>query len=89
MIGPPRIIGLNISTLPHIIDIDEGNSTTIEINKDDVILHPGITVYATGRYIGGVEGRSEYWWMRIRDGVRENISEPTPIHDGQCLIYRL
>jgi len=27
------------------------------------------------------EGLSEYWWMRIRQGQREQISDPTPIPD--------
>jgi hypothetical protein len=26
-------------------------------------------------YIGGFEGASEFWWMRIRDGVREQVRD--------------
>jgi hypothetical protein len=29
-------------------------------------------------YIGGFEGDSEYWWLRIRGGKREQIDVPRP-----------
>ena len=33
-----------------------------------------------GQYIGGNEGKSEYWWIRItKDGKRQQITEPKPI----------
>lgn len=38
----------------------------------------GHVLRAQGNYIGGMEGESEYWWMRIREGVRETLSEPRP-----------
>jgi len=38
----------------------------------------GSTVKASIQYIGGQPGASEFWWMRIRNGEREQISEPTP-----------
>lgn len=35
---------------------------------------------AEGRYIGGLEGPSEYWWMKVSpDGKRSQITEPRPI----------
>ena len=35
-------------------------------------------------YIGGVEGASEYWWMRITaDGKRTQVTEPKAIPDKQ------
>jgi hypothetical protein len=30
---------------------------------------------AKTEYVGGFEGASEYWWMRIRDGVREQVRD--------------
>lgn len=40
----------------------------------------GSCVIAIGDYIGGKQGRSQYWWMRVTaDGDREQISEPTEI----------
>lgn len=39
----------------------------------------GSTVKASIQYIGGKPGASEFWWMRIRNGEREQISEPTPL----------
>jgi creatine kinase len=35
---------------------------------------------AKSDYIGGYEGASEYWWMRILDGVRTELSIPKPIN---------
>jgi hypothetical protein len=33
-----------------------------------------------GQYIGGQEGKSEYWWIRItKDGKRVQITEPKAI----------
>ena len=32
-------------------------------------------------YWGGTQGHSEYWWIRIRNGRRENICDPTPVPD--------
>lgn len=40
---------------------------------------PGSRLEARGVYIGGIEGASEYWWLRIRAGKREQLGEPTPI----------
>ena len=34
---------------------------------------------ASLRYWGGTQGHSEYWWLRIRNGRRENITDPTPV----------
>lgn len=44
----------------------------------------GNPVVATPSYIGGIEGASEYWWLRINKGKRENVSEPKEIdpNDG-------
>ena len=41
----------------------------------------GGEIYATGNYIGGVQGASEYWWVRIAsDGTRNNdFTSPKPI----------
>lgn len=40
----------------------------------------GQPVVAVSQYIGGREGASEYWWLRIdKDGNRENIRAPTCI----------
>jgi len=38
-------------------------------------------------YVGGTQGASEFWWMRIRDGERENMSEPSALSEVQvaCL----
>lgn len=35
---------------------------------------------AEGQYIGGSEGPSEYWWMRVTpDGKRSQVTDPKPI----------
>ena len=40
---------------------------------------PGQRAIAEGMYIGGNEGPSEYWWLRIKNGHRENLNEPVAI----------
>ena len=40
----------------------------------------GNRIIATSKYIGGYEGKSEYWWIRIKDGEREQITEPRGIN---------
>jgi hypothetical protein len=41
------------------------------------ILKVGNTARAETNYIGGTEGRSEFWWMRISsDGKRTQVKEP-------------
>ena len=39
----------------------------------------GNRIVAKSKYIGGYEGTSEYWWIRIKDGEREQITEPRAI----------
>ena len=39
----------------------------------------GSVAVAQIKYIGGSPGPSEFWWMRIRDGDREQITDPRPI----------
>lgn len=39
----------------------------------------GNYVVATTDYIGGTEGPSQYWWMRVKNGRREQLSEPVEI----------
>lgn len=44
----------------------------------------GRPVVAVSRYIGGREGASEYWWLRVdKDGNRENLTAPVAI-DPTC-----
>ena len=40
----------------------------------------GHRLVASSKYIGGYEGTSEYWWIRIKDGEREQITEPCTIN---------
>ena len=40
----------------------------------------GSVVVAVPSYIGGVEGESEYWWLRINKGKREQVSQPRKIN---------
>ncbi len=43
-------------------------------------MEVGSAAVAQHTYIGGFEGRSEYWWMRITaDGKRVQVTEPTAI----------
>lgn len=38
---------------------------------------------ADAKYIGGFEGPSEYWWIRVtKDGKRQQITEPKPISNN-------
>jgi hypothetical protein len=40
----------------------------------------GEPVVAVSRYIGGREGASEYWWLRVnKEGNRENLTAPVAI----------
>jgi hypothetical protein len=41
----------------------------------------GARVYAEPEYIGGTEGLSEYWWVRIKAGKRIQIGDPRAV-DG-------
>jgi hypothetical protein len=38
-------------------------------------------------YVGGIPGQSEFWWMRIRDGQRENLSDPVALTAAQTLLF--
>ena len=52
---------------------------------------PGTTLRAETKYIGGTEGASEYWWIRIRAGKREQIGEAAPVradHDPRVYIVQ-
>lgn len=43
-------------------------------------LYVGGYAKASGKYIGGYEGPSEYWWMKVTsDGKRIQITEPKSI----------
>lgn len=68
----PDMLGPVLAGPPRMLDLQIAGEMSISKH-----------VSASGQYIGGVEGPSEYWWMRIKDGVRENISEPTPISQGE------
>ena len=46
-------------------------------------LWAGGYAVAEAAYIGGYEGASEYWWLRIRDGVREQVRDQLS-SDPQC-----
>ena len=39
----------------------------------------GYALLAESKYIGGIEGSSEFWWLRIKNGKREQVSEPREI----------
>jgi len=39
----------------------------------------GQSLQAELDYVGGAQGASEFWWLRIRDGDRENLSEPVAL----------
>ncbi len=39
---------------------------------------------AEAKYIGGFEGPSEYWWIRVtKDGKRQQITDPKPIGNAK------
>ena len=40
----------------------------------------GKRLVVSTQYIGGYEGASEYWWIRIKDGERQQITEPHAIN---------
>ena len=42
----------------------------------------GNVVIAMPEYIGGIEGASEFWWLRVNKGKRENVFEPKSIDAG-------
>ena len=41
----------------------------------------GTRLRAEMKYIGGIEGPSEYWWIRIRAGKREQIGEASAVSE--------
>ena len=44
----------------------------------------GTWAVAEAKYIGGHEGPSEYWWIRVTtDGKRQQITQPKPIGNLQ------
>lgn len=61
--GPPRIIGNSVQIVS-----EEGHL--------DHVFQPGDIAFAVCNYVGGEEGPSDVWWMRVKDGVRENLTEP-------------
>lgn len=55
----------------------KANSVDILVDGE---LRAGCRVIASLEYWGGKQGRSEYWWLRVRnDGVRESVTEPRAI----------
>lgn len=70
--GPPRMLELAIIIFPGNPGIGGGDGP-------DMKLTVGMKVVAAANYIGGLEGGSEYWWMRVRNGERENVCEPCAI----------
>jgi hypothetical protein len=46
----------------------------------------GARVYAEPEYIGGTEGLSEYWWVRIKAGKRIQIGDPRAV-DGSLSLH--
>ena len=56
----------------NIISKANNSSNILKINEDAV---------ASGIYVGGIEGHSEYWWIRVKDGTRENLTEPKALED--------
>jgi hypothetical protein len=51
------------------------------ISGDCLIGH---VARAEAKYIGGHEGPSEFWWIRVtKDGKRHQITDPFPIGDSQ------
>jgi hypothetical protein len=76
--GPPRIREHSLRVVCGELDNRYG--------RYDVVTKAGELVIAVGAYVGGQEGKSQYWWMRVRDGERENITEPRPLtpNHRQC-----
>ena len=42
-------------------------------------FEPEKYLMAEYKYTGGLEGASEFWWMRISRGERQVLGEPTPL----------
>ena len=36
-------------------------------------------IRAVYQYFGGLEGETEVWWMRVKNGVREDVTKPRPV----------
>jgi len=70
--GPPRLKDL------HIEVVGGGGFFKQNATGEEQILCflPGTTLVARAEYIGGYEGDSEYWWLRINGGKREQIGSP-------------
>jgi hypothetical protein len=56
------------------------------ISSSSGTLTPGQYLVANADYIGGHEGASEYWWMRIRQGERETLGEPVSLSAAQVAL---
>lgn len=73
--GPPRLKDLRIEV------VGGGGFFQFDSTGEEQILcfQPGTVLVAKAEYIGGHEGDSEYWWLRIRGGKREQIGSPRPL----------
>jgi hypothetical protein len=71
--GPPRLLE---------------NTVKITSEKGNMLpsLRVGDLAFAVAHYVGGEQGASEVWWMRVKDGVRENITEPTTLSSEHCRV---
>ncbi len=78
--GPPRLLDLEVVVL----DTDESKDAAVSSDTDlgaslprfkplDAVV-VGNRLVARGQYIGGNEGSSEYWWLRVTDlGERTEV----------------
>ena len=43
------------------------------------IMQVGQIARAEASYLGGIEGASEFWWIRVKDGRRESLRDPSKV----------
>ena len=81
-------LGPVLASAPRLLNFDiahcsgwAGSSSCTSSSSSSSSSSGGAGVaYAQTQYIGGHEGASEYWWMRITaQGRRQQLSEPTPL----------
>lgn len=69
--GPARLLDVYIES-------DDG-----QFVDGTFVFTPGTKLRALTKYIGGTEGASEYWWIRIKGGKREQLGEAATVCSGK------
>lgn len=70
-------------TINSLGPVRPGPPRILDLRVEAASYHAGDEVRAQGRYIGGKEGLSEYWWFKIVQGRRVQLSEPLSVLNNE------